>query len=106
VLVIDGGVIAVPGRPDLGFDFGFPQGVGYACMAETMLLALERRFVHTSIGTSLDPRTLDEMGRLAARHGFALAGLRSFDRPLAAVDWQRLRRARLAVPAVPDALVA
>jgi predicted amino acid dehydrogenase len=106
VLVIDGGVIAVPGRPDLGFDFGFPQGVGYACMAETMLLALERRFVHTSIGTSLDPRTLDEMGRLAARHGFGLAGLRSFDRPLAAVDWQRLRRARLAVPTLPDALVA
>ncbi|HEY8393512.1 MAG TPA: aminotransferase class III-fold pyridoxal phosphate-dependent enzyme, partial [Thermaerobacter sp.] len=41
VLVIDGGVIEVPGRPSMGWNFGFERGLVYACMAETMMLALE-----------------------------------------------------------------
>ncbi|MBC7335256.1 MAG: shikimate dehydrogenase, partial [Clostridia bacterium] len=42
VLVIEGGVVRVPGEVDFHFDFGFPPGVALACMAETMILALER----------------------------------------------------------------
>ena len=34
VLVIDGGVIEVPGQPSLGWDFGFEEGLAYACMAD------------------------------------------------------------------------
>ena len=34
VLVIDGGVVAVPGAPDLGWNFGFEKGLAYACMSE------------------------------------------------------------------------
>src|SRR5690606_1658925 len=40
VLVLDGGVIEVPGRPWFGWDFGYEQGLAYACMSETMMLAL------------------------------------------------------------------
>ncbi len=94
VLVIDGGVVEVHKRPHLGIDFGFPCGLAYACMAETMLLGLERHYQDTSIGVDLSVETLAMVGALARKHGFRLAGLRSFDRPLAAADWRRLVRAR------------
>ena len=41
VLVIEGGIVKVPGDVEFNFDFGFPKGHSYACMAETMILALE-----------------------------------------------------------------
>src|SRR5690606_2310768 len=44
VLVIEGGMVDVPGPVDFHFDFGFPPGKAYACMAETMALALEGRY--------------------------------------------------------------
>lgn len=94
VLVIDGGVVEVPGRPDLGWDFGFEQGLSYACMAETMILALEGHLEHTSIGSNLPLETLNWMRGLAVTHGFRVAALRSFDKPLAEADWQRVIAAR------------
>lgn len=94
VLVIDGGVVEVPGKPYFGFNFGFERGLAYACMSETMLLALERRYEHTSLGSDLPLAGLDQMRELAERHGFRLAWLRSFDRPLSQEDWARLQRER------------
>lgn len=94
VLVIDGGVVAVWKRPDLGWNFGFEQGLCYACMAETMLLALEGHLEHTSIGSSINVETLDLLRNLAEKHGFRLADLRSFDKPLNRKDWQRVIAAR------------
>src|SRR5690606_7443745 len=53
VLVLDGGVIEVPGKPWFGWDFGYERGLAYACMSETMMLALERDYRDTSLGTDL-----------------------------------------------------
>src|SRR5688500_4051716 len=36
VLVIEGGVVSVPGDVDFGMSFGFPEKTAYACMSETM----------------------------------------------------------------------
>lgn len=94
VLVIDGGVVEVWNRPDLGWDFGFEQGLCYACMAETMLLALEGHLEHTSIGSNISLETLALVRRLAEKHGFRVADLRSFDKPLSQEDWQRVMVAR------------
>ncbi|WP_304173167.1 aminotransferase class III-fold pyridoxal phosphate-dependent enzyme [Limnochorda pilosa] len=94
VLVIDGGVVEVPGRPYMGFNFGFERGLAYACMSETMMLALEQHYEHTSLGSELPLATLEMMRNLAAKHGFRLAWLRSFDRPLSEADWQRVQKAR------------
>jgi len=69
VRVIDGGVIAIPGQPDLG-NFGLPRGRAYACMAETMLLALEQRYSSTSLGGALDLAEIDAMRARARTHGF------------------------------------
>lgn len=82
VLVFDGGTIQPPGAVDFGFNFGFPKGLAYACMAETMALALEGRFEAFTLGKELQLERVTEIERIAARHGFALAGLRSFDRAL------------------------
>jgi hypothetical protein len=55
-----------------------PQGVAYACLAETALLALSGRFENFTLGRDLDPEKVKEIYRLAKRHGLRLAGLRSF----------------------------
>lgn len=82
VLVIEGGVVEVPGGADFHFDFGYPPGTCLACMAETMLLALEERYEDFTIGRDIELAKVEEISRLAAKHGFRLAGLRSFERPL------------------------
>lgn len=80
VLVIEGGVVAIPGEVEFGFDFGFPPGTAYACMAETMILALEERYEDFTIGRELSEERVNEIAALAATHGFRLAGFRSFER--------------------------
>lgn len=82
VLVIEGGVVRVPGPVDFHFNFGFPPGTSYACMAETMILALEKRFECYSLGPELELTKIREIADLARKHGFKLAGLRSFERAL------------------------
>jgi len=80
VLVIDGGVIQVPDGVDFNFNFGFPKGLCYACMAETMILSLEGKYENFSIGRSMKIEKVDEINRLAEKHGFRIAGLRSFEK--------------------------
>jgi acetylornithine/succinyldiaminopimelate/putrescine aminotransferase/predicted amino acid dehydrogenase len=88
VLVIDGGIVEVPGRPNLGFHFGLAPGLAYACMAETIMLGLERHYEHTSLGRDLQERTLDQLRLLATKHGFRLAELRTRQRPLDVSGWR------------------
>jgi predicted amino acid dehydrogenase len=80
VLVIEGGVVEVPGDVNFNFNFGFPPKTSYACMAETMILALEERFENFTIGRDLSLEKVEEITRLAKKHGFKLAGFRSFER--------------------------
>jgi fatty aldehyde-generating acyl-ACP reductase len=80
VLVIEGGAVAVPGEVDFHLNFGFPPKTSYACMAETMILALEERYESYSLGRDLSLDRVHEIARLAEKHGFKLAGFRSFER--------------------------
>jgi len=82
VLVIDGGVIAVPGQVDFHYDFGFPPGYAEACIAETMILALERRYEPYTLGLDIRPERVREIREMARRNGFSVAGFRRFDRPI------------------------
>lgn len=94
VLVIDGGVVSIPGRPSLGWDFGFEPGLAYACMAETMMLALEHHYTDMSLGPYLSLDNMIYLRQLAEKHGFKAAQLRSFDRPLSREDWRQVVEAR------------
>jgi len=91
VLVIEGGVVRVPGPVEFNFDFGFPPRSAYACMAETMILALEDRCENFSLGKNLDAHKVQEIGTLAQKHGFELAGFRSFEQVVSQEQIQRVR---------------
>jgi fatty aldehyde-generating acyl-ACP reductase len=80
VLVIEGGAVEVPGDVDFHFNFGFPPKTAYACMAETMILALEERYESFTLGRDLSLDRVKEIAALAHKHGFRLAGFRSFER--------------------------
>lgn len=91
VLVIDGGMVEVPGPVDFHFDFGFPTGKAYACMVETMTLALEGRFEDYSLGKHIDQTQVEEIDALAEKHGFKLSGFRSFEREVSPAQIERVR---------------
>lgn len=108
VLVVEGGMVEVPGEVDFHFNFGFPRGHAYACMAETMALALEGRYEDYTLGRDIELARIREIDAITARHGFRLSGLRSFEREITPehIHWVReqaatarreIRRARRAV---------
>ncbi|WP_429163580.1 NAD(P)-binding domain-containing protein [Desulfitispora alkaliphila] len=80
VLIIEGGVVEVPGDVEFNFDFGFPKKTSYACMAETMILTLEKRFENYTLGRELSLKQVEDIQKMADKHGFKLAGFRSFER--------------------------
>ena len=94
VLVIEGGAVAPPGDVNFNFNFGFPPGLAYACMAETMILALEERIENYSLGKELELAKVREISELAIKHGFKLAGFRSFER---AVDEEMVEQIKMRV---------
>lgn len=94
VLVIEGGVVKVPGNVEFNFNFGFPDKMAYACMSETMMLALEGRVENFTLGKDVTVEQVDEINRLAHKHGFELAGFRSFERAVDDAAIQRARNAR------------
>ena len=92
VLVIDGGMVAVPGWVDFGFDFGFPAGMAYAFMAETMMLALEGRYESYTLGKNISLNQVEGIACLAARHGFNVAGFRCFEQPVTDEQIERIKK--------------
>lgn len=82
VLVIEGGLVEVPGDVNFNFNFGYPPTVALACMSETMILALEQRYENFSLGRRIEADRIVEITELAKNHGFKLAGFRSFDRQI------------------------
>jgi predicted amino acid dehydrogenase len=99
ILVIDGGMVDVPGPVDFHFNFGFPQGKSYACMAETMALALEGRFEDYSLGKVLTRARVEEIARIAKKHGFRLSGFRSFEKAVTSEQIEKVRQAKRSKPA-------
>ena len=75
VLVIGGGVVDVPGEVDFGFNFGLAPGKAYACLAETMTLALDGRYESYSLGKEVRVEQVHEIAQLAWKHGFRLSAI-------------------------------
>jgi acetylornithine/succinyldiaminopimelate/putrescine aminotransferase/predicted amino acid dehydrogenase len=73
--VIEGGHVALP---DHGVQFGvgnlndLPAGVTLACLAETILLALDGEHRDVGVGYNVSIAEVDHVLALAARHGFDL----------------------------------
>jgi hypothetical protein len=65
--------------------------MAYACMSETMMLALDDRVENFTLGKDVSVEQVDEITRIANKHGFGIAGFRSFEK---AVDDEAIKRAR------------
>lgn len=83
VLIVDGALVDLSGITIRG-PIGLPPRLAYACLAETMLLALDGHEGHFSIGAAAVDQA-ERMFVLADRWrtlGFTLAPFRSFGRPI------------------------
>ena len=105
VLVIEGGMVEVPGPVNFNFDFGFPPKMAYACMAETMALALDGNYASFTLGKDIKLSQVETIDTIAKRHGFKLGGFRSFERAVTSERIAYVKAAaspdRNAVTAVP-----
>ncbi|MBZ0295759.1 MAG: shikimate dehydrogenase, partial [Anaerolineae bacterium] len=63
----------------------------YACMAETMALALEGRYEDYTVGKDITVAQVLEIDAIATRHGFRLGGFRSFGQEVSAEHIDRVR---------------
>jgi predicted amino acid dehydrogenase len=92
ILVIDGGMVDVPGPVNFHFNFGFPEGKAYACMAETIALALEGRFEDYTVGKDITLERVQEITAISEKHGFRMSGFRSFEREVTEEQIETVRR--------------
>jgi predicted amino acid dehydrogenase len=92
ILVIDGGMVDVPGPVNFHFNFGFPDGKAYACMAETIALALEGRFEDYTVGKTITLERVREIAAIAKKHGFRMNGFRSFECEVTEEQIEAVRR--------------
>lgn len=72
VFYFKGGLIETRSNIKLGIDIGLPPNVIYACMAETILLALESEFQNFSIGAELSPIKINQIWKAAKKHNMNL----------------------------------
>ncbi|RJP28850.1 MAG: hypothetical protein C4533_03400 [Candidatus Omnitrophota bacterium] len=91
VLVIDGVTVKPPGDVKFNFDFGLPEGLCYPCMAEPMILALEKKFEDYSLGKDFDAFKVKEILRLGAKHGFEIDSLTSKEKPISDIEISRIK---------------
>jgi len=94
VLVIESGEIELPGDVDMK-SIGLPHGVAYACLAETVVLALEGRFETFTIGRNIEWEKVKEIYRLGLKHGMKLAAIAGVNGVYTDEDIDRIRELAL-----------
>ncbi len=80
-------------------DIGLPEGVVYACLAETIVLALDGRYENFTVGRSISWPKVKEIYRLGLEHGMELATISGVNGPYTDEDFARVREAALAARA-------
>jgi hypothetical protein len=98
VLVIESGEIQLPGSVSMK-NIGLPKNVAYACLAETIVLALEGRFENFTVGRNIEWEKVREIYRLGRKHGMTLAAISGVNGPFSDADIRKVRRLALAARA-------
>jgi predicted amino acid dehydrogenase len=75
VLVIESGEIELPTEVRGMKSIGLPPNVIYACLAETIVLALEGRFEVFTVGRDTEWEKVKEIYKLGRKHGMKLAAI-------------------------------
>jgi predicted amino acid dehydrogenase len=94
VLVIESGEIELPGDVHMK-NIGLPPGVVYACLAETVVLALEGRYETFTVGRNIEWEKVKEIYRLGLKHGMRLAAISGVDGVFTDEDIARVRELAL-----------
>jgi predicted amino acid dehydrogenase len=95
VLVIESGEILLPGAPRMR-NIGLPPNVAYACLAETIVLALESRFETFTIGRNIEWQKVKEIYKLGLAHGMKLAAISGVKGVFSDADIAQVRSLALA----------
>jgi predicted amino acid dehydrogenase len=98
VLVIESGEVELPGQVRMK-DIGLPKGVAFACLAETIVLALDGRYENFTVGRNISWPKVKEIYQLGLKHGMKLATISGVNGPYTDDDFERVRTAALAARA-------
>jgi predicted amino acid dehydrogenase len=98
ILVIESGEVELPGEVRMK-DIGLPDGVVFACLAETIVLALDGRYENFTVGRNLSWPKVKEIYQLGLKHGMKLATISGVNGPYTDEDFERVRAAALAARA-------
>ena len=99
VLVIESGEIRPPGTLVMK-NIGLPPGIVYACLAETIVLALEGRFESYTVGRAIEWEKVHEIYQLGLKHGMQLAAISGVNGVFSDEDIARVRNLALAARAL------
>jgi len=98
VLVIESGEIELPGDVQMK-NIGLPRNVAYACLAETIVLALAGRFENFTVGRAIEWEKVREIYRLGLEHGMKLAAISGVNGVFSDADIEHVRELALAARA-------
>ena len=94
VLILDTGLISLPAATTDRYRY---SGLGIndipSCLGETMTLTLEQRWENFSLGRELHLPKVEEIGRLAEKHGFVFDSFRTFQKPIPDAQFDLARTA-------------
>lgn len=90
VLVIESGEIELPGDVKMK-NIGLPANVVYACLAETIVLALEGRFETFTVGRNIEWEKVREIYKMGLKHGMKLASISGVNGVYTDEDMERVR---------------
>ncbi|MBF0101717.1 MAG: dehydrogenase [Desulfobacterales bacterium] len=94
VLYIESGEILLPGMPEMK-NIGLPPRVAYACLAETIVLALEGRYEIFTIGREIEWEKVKEIYKMGLKHGMRLAAISGVHGVYSDEDIQRIKELAL-----------
>jgi predicted amino acid dehydrogenase len=94
VLVVESGEIQLPGDVQMR-GIGLPPGVAYACLAETVVLALEGRYETFTVGREIEWEKVKEIYQLGLKHGMKLATISGVNGVYTDDDIARIRELAL-----------
>jgi hypothetical protein len=98
VLVIESGEILLPGDVKMK-NIGLPKNVAYACLAETIVLALEGRFENFTVGRAIEWEKVRDIYKMGLKHGMKLAAISGVNGVYSDDDIEQVRQRALAARA-------
>ena len=82
VEIIPGGVVRLPGDPQGQIDFGYGPGLVPACLAETVIIALDGGHERASLGDRTKTENIDYFVKRGAAIGFDVQGVNPASGPV------------------------